>query len=277
MSLLLLRVAGVLYLLTAGLGIVQLLWPRDTGDRLAIGSFAIAILAHAVAIGGRTVEIGSFPVASLHDGLSIFGFLSAIIGIVIAWRSGIPQSASLSALLVTGMVLIAAAIGPTDHVPPHLRSIWLPVHIAVAFLGDAAFAIAGIVSVVYLVQERRLKLKKKLSKVGTGLHRLPALEILDIASVRLIQLGFPLMTLGLTMGAIYAKEARGHYWAWDPLNTVSLLVWILYAVLLHARMTVGWRGRKAAILTVIGVIMTLVAFVVLGIAGVGAHAKEYVS
>ena len=189
-----------------------------------------------------------------------------------------PQAAAFVAILVAALTILAAVIDPGTAGPERLRSPWLPVHIALAFLGEASFAVAGIVSFVYLIQERRLKQKrKKIHKIGTGLHKLPALEILDNVSVRLIQLGFPMMTFGLIAGAIYSKEVSGHYWTWGLLNTVSLLVSILYALLLHFRLTIGWRGRKAAVLTLVGVLATLVALVVLGVAGVGAHGQDYVS
>ncbi len=278
MALLLLKVSAVIYVLAAALGLVQLKWPRLSGDRTVIVGLSIALLAHALALGGRTVEIGTFPLSTLADGLSLFGFLAALIGIGIAWRSGVPQAAALVAVLVAALTIMAAAIDPGLAGPERLRSPWLPVHIALAFLGEASFAVAGIVAIVYLIQERRLKTKrKKIQKIGTGLHKLPALEILDNVSMRLIQLGFPMMTLGLVAGAIYSKEVSGAYWTWGLLNTVSLLVSILYALLLHFRLTIGWRGRKAAVLTLVGVLATLVALVGLGLAGVGAHGQDYVS
>lgn len=278
MALLLLKVSAVIYLLVAILGMVQLRWPRLSGDRTVIVGLSVAVLAHGLAIGQHTVEVGTFPIATLADGLSLFGFLAALIAIGIAWRSGVPQAASFVAILVAAIVIVASMIEPFATGPERLRSPWLPVHIALAFLGEASFAVAGIVAFVYLIQERRLKQKrKKLQKIGTGLHKLPALEVLDNVSVRLIQLGFPMMTLGLVAGAIYSKQVSGHYWTWGLLNTVSLLVSVLYALLLHFRMTIGWRGRKAAVLTLVGVLATVVALVGLGLAGVGAHGADYVS
>jgi cytochrome c-type biogenesis protein CcsB len=273
MATLLTEICAVFYGLVAIVGILQLIWPRASGDRAVLTGLTIAILAHALALGGRTVQLEEAPITNMNDALSVFAFLVAIIAMVIAWRSNVAQAAPLAALMAAVLVLIGIVRGPEGQIPDHLRSHWLAVHIAFAFLGDAAFAIAGIVAAVYLVQERKLKKKKKkeLVKVGTGLHAMPALEMLDKVSINLIQWGFPLMTLGLVTGALYAQAVRGHYWSWDPLNIVSLLVWILYAVILHFRITIGWRGRKLATLTVLGVVATLVAFVALGIAGQGAH------
>jgi cytochrome c-type biogenesis protein CcsB len=278
MALLLLKVSAVLYLLVTAVGLVQLLWPRESGDRLVLFGLVFAMLFHALAIGGRTVEMGTIPITSMHDAVSVFGFMAAVIGTVIAWKGGVPQAGPLTALLVTAIAWIGVAIQPVDVVAEALRSPWLPVHIAFAFLGDAAIAIAGIVSLVYLVQERSLKHhKKKAIKRGSGIHNLPALEILDRVSVQLIEWGFPMMTLGIITGALYGKEIFGTYWTWDPRNTLALLTWVLYALLLHARLTIGWRGRKLAILTLIGVTVTLIAFVGLGALGIGAHGKEFVS
>jgi cytochrome c-type biogenesis protein CcsB len=277
MALVLLEVSAVFYLLASLLGLAQLLAPRLASQRAVLLGLLVAIVAHALAIGGRTVEVGSFPLADLHDGLSLFGFLAAVIAAGIARRSGVPQAAALAPVLVALTVLLAVWIEPAEALPERLRSPWLPVHIALAFLGEAAFAVAGLVSAVYLVQERRLKAKKRLARTGSGAHKLPALELLDGVSARLILLGFPLMTVGLVAGAVYGKEALGAYWSWGLLNIVSVVVWGLYALLLHFRFTIGWRGKKAAVLTLIGVVATLVALVGLGLAGVGAHGQDHVS
>jgi cytochrome c-type biogenesis protein CcsB len=273
MALLLSEICAVFYAIVAITGLVQLFWPRVAGDRIVLAGMGIAILAHAFAIGGRTVQLESAPITNMNDALSVFAFLVAIIAALIAWRANVAQAAPLAALLAAGLVLIGIVRGPEGQIADDIKTHWLAVHIAFAFLGDASFAIAGIVAAVFLVQERKLKSKKKkeLVKVGTGVHSMPALEVLDKVSINLIQWGFPLMTLGLLSGAFYAKAVRGFYWSWDPLSTVSLMVWVLYAVLLHFRITIGWRGRKLAVLTVLGVVVTLIAFVGLGIAGSGAH------
>lgn len=272
MALLLLHIAAVFYGIVAFVGLIDLWWPRGTGDRTVTVGLILALFAHALALGGRTVELQTFPLTDLHDGLSLFGFVAALIAVGITLRSGVPQTAAFAGVLVALTVVLAVFIKPVAAEPAP-GSGWLPVHIAFAFLGEAAFAVAGIVAVVYLIQERRLKSKRRrLTKTGTGLHKLPALEILDKVSLRLIQLGFPFMAVGLLTGLVYSKEVTGAYWNWGLLNTVSVVVWLLFALLLHFRMTIGWRGRKAALLTLMGVTATLGVLVGLGLAGMGAHA-----
>ncbi|MCB9654522.1 MAG: cytochrome c biogenesis protein CcsA [Deltaproteobacteria bacterium] len=278
MALFLLKICVVFYVLTMVVGVLQLVWPRATGDRTVLVGFATAAAAHVAALALRAIEVSGFPMANLHDALSLFGFLAALITVIVSWRLRVPQAAAIGSILVAALVMGSVVIEPAHTIPPALRSHWLPVHIAFAFLGDAAFLGAGIVSVIYLVQDGRLRHKRKLPKPGTGVHQLPPLEMLDRASIRLVNIGFPLMTLGLVTGGIYGHLLGGTFWLLDPRNLVSGLVWLLYAVLLHFRISIGWRGRKLAWLTLVGVVVTLLAFVVFGIAGVGHHAGgDYVS
>ena len=131
---------------------------------------------------------------------------------------------------------------------PALQSRWLYVHTTLAFLGDAFFVIAFAGGVLYLVQERQLKRRHP----GAFYHRLPSLDLLDRVNYRSLTIGFPLLTLGIITGAIWAENAWGSYWQWDPKETWSLITWFIYAALVHARLTVGWRGRKAAWLSIVG-------------------------
>ncbi len=276
MTLLLLKCCVVFYAVVAVIGLIQLKWPRLSGDRAVFAGLALALTAHLLALILRTRELAVAGELTGRDGLSLFGFLAGVIALGIA-RKNIPQAAAMAAVLITAIVGIAVWSASTDQVPVRLRSPWLPVHIATAVLGEASFAVAGLVAAVYLIQERRLKRKRKLAKTGTGLHKLPALELLDNVSVKLVLLGFPMMTVGLLAGAIYGKEVSGQYWTWGLLNTVSVAVWALFAVLLHFRLTIGWRGRKAALLTLVGVMATVLAMAGLALAGVGAHGSDYVS
>ncbi len=271
MSALLLQVTAVFYAVVAVLGLVQLKWPRAAGDRTVTVGLILSLLTHALALGGRTVELSNFPLATLSDGLSLFGFVVAGIAVVLAWRS-VPQATALASVLVGASVGLAVLVGQPEGGATAVRSGWLPVHIAFVFLGEGAFAVAGTVAVIYLTQDRRHKNKKRRNQTtGTGLNKLPALEILDTVSARLVQLGFPFMTIGLLTGAIYSERVTGVYFSLGLLNIVGVTVWALFGVLLYVRLTIGWRGRKAAVLTLLGVSATMLVLVGLGLAGIGAH------
>lgn len=268
MAMILLRTCAIVYWVAVGLGLLQLFSPRPRDERVAAGALAMGALIHLMAIGARTAELGSFPMASTHDALSLFGFTLAGFALFIAVASKVPQVGPLGGGLVALVVTLAVLAEPANEVPVRLQSPWLPVHIALAFLGNAAFVVAGTIAMVYLAQEKRLRDKRSPRRnQGTGLNRLPALEVLDRTSLRLIEVGFPLMTLALISGMLYGREVWGYYWRWELRNIVSVLVWALFAVLLHFRITIGWRGRKAASLTVVGVAATLVSIVGLRMLG----------
>ena len=278
MALLLLKACAVVYGVAAVIGVIQLWSPRLQDERIGTLALGIGAVGHLVALGARAAELGSFPMANTHDALALFGFTIAALALGLAAASTrVPQVGPIAAVLVAVVVGLSVLVEPAEAVPHGLRSPWLPVHIAFAFLGNAAFVLAGMVSIIYLAQDARLRQKRGRPKVGTGLHRLPALELLDRMSVRLIEVGFPLMTLALLSGALYGKEVWGTYWKWELRNAVSVSVWALFAVLLHFRITIGWRGRKAALLTLVGVSTMLISLVGLGLLGFGHHGQDYTS
>ena len=140
--------------------------------------------------------------------------------------------------------------------PEYFSSGWLGVHTTLAFLADASFAIAFCIAMMYIIQERQLKHKNP----GGFYRRLPPLDVLDELSYRSIVIGFPLLTLAMITGAIWADSAWGTYWGWEPKEIWSLITWLIYASYLHARLVAGWRGRKAAYLAVIGFLIVLFTF-----------------
>ena len=149
---------------------------------------------------------------------------------------------------------------------------WLPVHVLLAFLGDAMFAIACSASVLYLIQERRLKAHR-----GRGvLRHLPSLERLDQVSHTCLKWGLILLTLGIVTGIVWAHEAWGQgFWLSDAKVLMTLLVWALYMVLLQGRMTAGWRGRWAAQLTIAGFAVIVVSLVGVNLLGLGIHGRSF--
>jgi cytochrome c-type biogenesis protein CcsB len=111
--------------------------------------------------------------------------------------------------------------------------------------------------IMYLIQEYQIKSKK----LGSFFNRLPSLQTLDSINHYALMYGFPFLTLGMVTGAIYAQYALGSYWRWDPKEVWSLITWLLYAALLHERLTVGWRGRRAAVMSIVCFLVLLFSFI----------------
>ena len=165
---------------------------------------------------------------------------------------------------------VAAAFLPDKGIvelPPALKSYWLPIHVSFSFMGDALFAMAFGSGIMYLIQERQLKRKRP----GAFYYRLPSLEVLDAINYRALTIGFPLLTLGIITGSVWAQYAWGAYWSWDPKEVWSLITWFIFAALLHTRLTIGWRGRKAAILVIIGFLAVLFTFLGVNLLLSGLH------
>jgi ABC-type transport system involved in cytochrome c biogenesis permease subunit len=138
-----------------------------------------------------------------------------------------------------------------------MRSWILPVHASISIIADAFLALAAIGGIMYLLQERELKQKK----FGFFFSRLPSLDTLDKLNQHCISIGFPLMTVGMLAGYIWARQLwGGRPWHWNPKIIMSVFTWLLYAGLMHQRFTLGWRGRRAAWITVIAFLAVLLTF-----------------
>ena len=156
--------------------------------------------------------------------------------------------------------------------PDSLRSAWLPIHVTLAFLGYAMFVLAASVSLVYLAYESRLKAKRPLTASGQSM---PSLEKLDRINYRLLGWGFVMLSLAIVSGAIWADATWGHFWSWEPQESWSLVIWILYAGLLESRLTVGWRGRRAAALTIVVFTVLVGSFVGVSLIFPGKHGGSF--
>lgn len=226
---------------------------RRGGIALALG-FGVHTLVFVV----HLVEVEMLPVTTFGEGLSFLAWL--VVGIfLVAGRGG-----RLSAIgIVVGPLAAALAAGgvaffaDSAPIPTELRSPWLPVHVTLAFLGNAVFGVAFAASIVYLFQESRLK-----SRRGAWLlKRLPSLEQLDQLNHRCLIWGFPLLSLGIISGGVWAANTWGNFWSGEAREVLSLVTWLVYAGLLQFRLTGGLRGRRAATLTVVGFALVVVSYV----------------
>jgi len=150
---------------------------------------------------------------------------------------------------------------------PALHSVWFVIHIIAAATSGAAFNIGAIAAILYLVRSRA----EERGEVRGYLARIPSAETLDRVSYRFHAFAFPLWTFTIAAGAIWAQYAWGRFWGWDPKETWSLVTWIIYAVYLHARATVGWKGRRAAVVAIIGVASFWFNFIGINLLVSGLH------
>jgi len=205
----------------------------------------------------RGFERGHLPMTSLFESILFFTWLIILLFLIVEKKYKL-QTLGVFIVPLNFLALFYALFLPKkiDTFDPILKSVWLGIHVTLILIGTAAFALTFGLGIMYLLQERQLKSRKQ----GLFYHRLPSLEILDDLSYKALSFGFPFLTLGMITGSIWAKYAWGTYWNWDPKLTWSLITWLIYAALLHGRLTVGWRGRKAAFISILGFLSVLFTF-----------------
>ncbi len=256
-DILLYKITLLVYFTATVLFLIDVIGRRQKAGNLARWVLVGGFLVHCATIVARYAAAGHVPVVNLQESLSFFAL--AIVGAFLLFdlKYRLTILGAFSCPLALAMMIFgAAAKSPVSTANPALDSWWFPIHISLAFAGYAIFALAFVAGVMYLLQERMLK-----SKRFSGLfYRLPSLDVLDSINYRCLTFGFPLMTMGIISGAVWANSAWGGYWRWDPKETWALITWFLYAALLHGRLTIGWRGRRAAIFAIIGFLCLLFTF-----------------
>jgi cytochrome c-type biogenesis protein CcsB len=260
--------ASLFYLLGTLAYSVYIIFLKESLSKLAMAIVSIGFVSHTLAIITRYAEAGYTPVTNLYESLSFFAWM--IIGVLLLTSIKYKVRTLGSFLTPIGLILMLFAfILPKEilPLPPVLRSFWHPFHVIFAFLGNAVFTLTFCSGVMYLMQEHQLKSKR----VGAIAKRLPSLKVLDDMNYQSLTFGFPMLTIGIITGAIWAEYAWGRYWNWDPKETWSLITWLFYAAMLHQRLTVGWRGRKAAIMAIVGFFSVLFTFLGVNLLLPGLH------
>ena len=249
MSIFWLRMAVGLYSLGLIHAILTALRKRSRIFALALGAFCVGVVLQMVALVELSVARGHLPVDNFFESVSVCAFLIAVLFLFIYWRY---QFTGLTVVLFP-LVFVMALIGATE-VPvsswssPEVRDAWLLVHVLLVMSGYAALLLAAVASVFYLIAERQLKAKKRLS----GLFgKLPPLGTLDRIITQAIGFAFVLITLSVVAGSTWAFIESGTKWILDPKVAISLVTWGFYLVMVYLRTSRGWRGRKAALLVLI--------------------------
>ncbi|MDH3974232.1 MAG: cytochrome c biogenesis protein [Deltaproteobacteria bacterium] len=258
LGLTLFRFATTFYLTGTVAYAVYLFFPKKWAYRTASLSLLAGFILHTGCFTSRIRTIGFPPITNLHDALSFMAW--AIIGIyliILIWYKIRIIGAFISPLAL--VLMLSAYSLPKDIAPivvPYLKTFWLPAHIILVFFGNGFLAVAFAVAIMYMIQEYQLKSKK----IGKLYRALPSLDILDNVNYKSLLWGFPLLTLGVISGAIVVQQMQGGLLLWGKREIWTLMIWLLYAVLLHGRIYSGWRGRKASTISIVSFIILLVTF-----------------
>jgi len=210
----------------------------------------------------RTINAGRLPLVNGYEFLIAFVWAIVLFYLWFEYRYKI-QTVGLFIMPIVWLLMAYVAVAMPDSqkaiapLMPALKSNWLSVHVATAILAYGAFAISFGLALMYLLKE---SWADKNIKVDGLLYHLPPLEVLDEISYQFITLGFFLLSIVIVSGAIWAEQAWGSYWSWDPKETWSLITWMIYGACLHARQTYEWRGHRAILLAVIGFAAVLFTF-----------------
>jgi cytochrome c-type biogenesis protein CcsB len=235
---------------------LRAIWEAGPWVRAAVAFSALGILAHLVAVVTRGFAVHRAPWGNMYEFVTALTCVAAIFFCYVmvryrAWALGVFVMGAVVVALGLAETVIYTAAGP---LVPALQSYWLSIHVTAMTLATGIFFVAAVLGVMYLVVERyRARVAAGKAHPGNGLlARIPSAAQLDKLTYRTVVFGFPIWTFGVIAGAIWADQAWGRYWGWDPVETWAFITWVLYACYLHARATAGWRGRRAHYIQLLG-------------------------
>jgi len=243
--------------------------------QVAIVLTVLGLAAHILGVVTRGLAVHRVPWGDMYEFVTTVTCVAVIFFLFLMFR----YRAYRLGLFVIGPVVILLGLAetviytPAGQLPPALQSYWLAIHVTSITLATGAFVVAALFAAVYLLADRHAK------RAAAGLPTradvifriLPAPKVIDQLAYRTVLFGFPLWTFGIIAGAIWADEAWGRYWGWDPTETWAFITWVVYAGYLHARATAGWRGRKSAYIQLIGFGCLLFNTIVVSILIKGLH------
>ncbi|MDB4345411.1 c-type cytochrome biogenesis protein CcsB [bacterium] len=267
---------------------------------LLIATANLALTAQLVL---RWWQSGHFPISNLYESLCFLAWACTLTQLLVERTWPTPIVAAAATPMGLGCIAFASFALPdqlqeASPLVPALRSSWLVMHVSVIMVSYAALLVGSLLSVAVLVTDRGHALELRSSSIGSGGYRRAALatplgsvgdpegtmssvelssvqftrnERLDSLSYRTITVGFLLLTVGIISGAVWANEAWGSYWSWDPKETWALICWLVYAAYLHTRLSRGWQGRRPALVASAGLVVIGVCYIGVNLLGIGLH------
>jgi len=241
------NIAIIAYVCAMGLALAHLVQRQAYVHRLAVLATLVGWIAHTLALVVLAIEIGGPPLGTLPNAVSVVVWVVVLLEMLVERQSGVTVLGAFVLPVVVVLSLKSSVARPVT-LAPALGNAWIWIHIALALVGIAAFVLNFAGAIMYLLHERQIRHKRP----GRFYHRLPPLETLDRWTYRTLALGFPFLTTGLILGAVWARTAWGSVFAFDPLAFFSLVAWLIYAGTLAGRAAGGWHGRRAAYFAIVG-------------------------
>jgi len=245
----------------------------DFYGRLGLMVTGLSAVLHVAGVVLRGVAAQRPPWGNMYEFINLTSFCGLVAAAVVLRR---PQYRSLWVFVLVPVLILLTVSGRwlyTSAAPvmPALQSYWLPIHVSVVSLGSGVFLVAGVASILFLLKMSPLGEPDRQGVLARIVHRLPDPQTLDRIAYRTTIFAFPVFGFGVIFGAIWAEEAWGRYWGWDPKETVSFIAWVVYAAYLHARSTAGWRDKKAAWINVVGFAAMVFNLFFINLVTVGLH------
>ena len=252
---------------------------RAAADRIgrwSVGIVGIGAVIHVTSLLVRAIAVDAVPWSNMYEFSSVFGLVAILAFLATLWKA--PQTRPLGGFVLLPVIVLMFLAGTVlysnaQKLVPALQSYWLAIHVFLVSIAEGALMTSAVLTVLYLVKSRHDRKAASASVVASAeaitagassgtttarrsrpslAERLPAAATLDKAAYRVVAFSFPLYTVAVICGAIWAEAAWGRYWGWDPKETWAFIVWVLYAGYLHARATAGWKGRSAAVINLVG-------------------------
>jgi cytochrome c-type biogenesis protein CcsB len=251
--------------------------PRRSADErigkagLSLVYVGIALLFACIVL--RGLATARVPWGNMYEFINLTSFCGLIAAAIVLRK---PQYRALWAFVLLPVLILLAVSGKWLYsnaapVMPALQSYWLPIHVSVVSLGSGVFLVAGVASILFLLKMSPLAAPGKDGTFARVVQRLPDAQTLDRIAYRTTIFAFPIFGFGVIFGAIWAEEAWGRYWGWDPKETVAFIAWVVYAAYLHARSTAGWRDKKAAWINVVGFVAMVFNLFFINLVVTGLH------
>ena len=233
-----------------------LLHRSDLLVKVAVWVAGAGFLSHTAALILAIIDTGQDPIMTFRDAMSFFSWGLVLVFLVVGLKRGL-QVLGAFILPLAFLSLVSATLAPVEAgtIAPVFQTVWI--HVTLSILGTIGFAVAFVAGLMYLMQERMLKSKQ----FNVLNFKLPPLDFLDTLNQRSILFGFPLLTLGILTGAVSAQLTIGSYLSWNPEQVWALITWVFYFAVLMGRVTVGWRAKRAAYLTIVGFAGVILTFI----------------